>query len=630
MENMPDIIQLLTDSVANQIAAGEVVQRPASAVKELLENAIDAGATQIQLIIKDAGRTLLQIVDNGCGMTETDARLCFERHATSKIRSAQDLFLIRTMGFRGEALASIAAVSQVELKTKMYDAELGTYIRIEGSEVKEQNVCSCNNGTSIAVKNLFYNIPARRNFLKSNAIEFGHIEEEFKRIALIHTHVAFSLYHNDKLLYQLEASNMHQRIVGLFGTNYKQRLHPVEEATEQVKIKGYVCKPEFSRKSRGEQYLFVNNRFVKNYYLNNAIEKAYADLLPEKCYPSYFINLEVDPSRIDVNIHPTKTEVKFLDEVILYAVLRSAVKKTLGQYSLATEFEFDTLEGIDLNPAPAPKGYIPKEPTVTINTNYNPFEPKYRDNTFSGKNPAGGPSSTKQKNEHWDRFFEISNEADPQKNYSEEILVPVTEHKEEKLFQDIPEENLDSCRATAIQVQNRYIVSNITSGLLLIDQQYAHERILFEKLMHQSHEPICSQQLLFPIQCSFSPGDAEIIAELTPEIKKMGFEVSSLGKNTWVITAVPATMNEDAVQSALEEIVSDYKSSLMHKFSDKNQCVASSLARQMAIRNGKKLKQEEMQSIVAQLFMCKIPNVSPSGKKTMVIFKESDLLEKFK
>ena len=618
---MSDIIQLLPDSVANQIAAGEVVQRPASAVKELLENAIDAGAKQIKLIIKDAGRTLIQVIDDGCGMSDTDARLCFERHATSKIREAQDLFVIRTMGFRGEALASIAAVAQVELKTKMKDNELGTSIVIEGSEIKEQSVCQCSNGTSIAVKNLFFNIPARRNFLKSNPIEFQHIEEEVFRVALIHTNIGFSFYNNDKLIYQLEASNLHQRITGLFGNSYKQRLHPVEEQTEQVKIRGYVCKPEYSKKTRGEQYMFVNNRFIKNFYFNNAIEKAYADLLPEKCYPSFFINLEVDSSRIDVNIHPTKTEVKFLDEVIIYAVLRSAVKKTLGQYSLATEFEFNTIEGLDLNPAPAPKGYIPPQPTISVNTAFNPF-----DSAGSRKTSYNTYSEPRQNNARWENFFEISNEQD--NNIAD--TTPTGTTVTETLWDDDGNDNAVANTSSAIQVLSRYIVSNISSGLLVIDQQRAHERILYERFSKQRTKDIVSQQLMFPSQCSFSAADAEILTEIMPELRDMGFEMNTLGTTVFVITAIPADMDNADIQSCLDEIVTDYKNSLMQKFSDKQQTVALAMAKRLAIRNGTKLKQEEMQSIIAQLFSCSIPNLSPFGKKTMIIMKENDLTDKFK
>ncbi len=613
---MSDIIQILPDNIANQIAAGEVVQRPASAVKEMLENAIDAGATHIQLIIKDAGRALIQVIDNGCGMSPTDARLCFERHATSKIRQAQDLFLIRTMGFRGEALASIAAVAQVELKTRRYADEVGTCVTIEGSDVREQCECACAVGTSIAVKNLFFNVPARRNFLKTNTVEFKHIEEEFFRIALIHTNVAFTFYNNDKMIYQLMVGNLHQRITALFGNSYKERLNPVEENTQDVQIKGYICKPEFSKKTRGEQYMFVNNRFCKSYYFNNAIEKAFSDLLPEKTYPSYFINLTVDPGKIDVNIHPTKTEIKFLDEVIIYAILKSAVKKTLGQYTLSTEIEFNTIEGLDLNPAPAPRGYVPPSPSVKVNPNYNPF----KTSAFTDYSQVS--------NKAWENFFEPSNAA----GNSNHCIID-DDATQQELFEK--QEKADDCDVEinysgVVQVLNQYIVSAISSGLLIIDQQRAHERILYEHYSQQSIKETASQQILFPVQCSFSAADAEIISEILPDLRDMGFEMNTLGNTVFVATAIPAEVKESEVQTLLNEIVEDYKNSLMQKFVDKQKSVALSMAKRLAVRNGKKLKQEEMQNIIAQLFSCKVPNVSPFGKKTMIIMKDNDLTEKFK
>ena len=366
-----NIISILPDSVANQIAAGEVVDRPAGAVKELLENSMDAGATQIDLVVKDAGRTLIQVIDNGSGMSDTDARLCFERHATSKIHRADDLFAIHTMGFRGEALASIAAIAQVELRTRQHDSQLGTVVSIEGSHIVDQHPEACPCGTSLAVKNLFFTVPARRNFLKKDSVEMSHIEEVFRRITLIHYDIGFTLQHNGKMLYDLKAGSMLQRISGLFGDLYKERMFNVEEETDIVKIKGFVSRPEFSRRTRGEQYLFVNGRFIKHPALSAAVERAYDDLLPERSYPSYFIGMTVDPSRIDVNIHPTKTEVKFVDDHALFAILRSAAKRALGQFSLATELSFDTPE--EFNIGPAPKGFVPQQPKISYNSGYNPF-----------------------------------------------------------------------------------------------------------------------------------------------------------------------------------------------------------------------------------------------------------------
>ncbi len=366
-----DLINILPDSVANQIAAGEVVDRPASAVKELLENAMDAGATQIDLVVKDAGRTLIQVIDNGCGMSDSDARLCFERHATSKIHRSDDLFAIRTMGFRGEALASIAAISQVELRTRLHDSELGTQVIIEGSQIVSQQPTACPPGTSMAMKNLFYNVPARRNFLKKDSVELSHIEEVFRRVTLIHYDLGFTLTSNGKILYDLKAGSMLQRISQLYGNPYKERFYNVEEETDLIKIKGFVGKPEYVRKTRGEQYLFVNGRFIKHPALSAAVERAYEGMLPDHSYPSYFIGLQVDPSRIDINIHPTKTEVKFVDEHAMFAILRSAVKKALGQFTLATELEFNTPP--EFNIPPAPKGYTPPTPRISYNPDYNPF-----------------------------------------------------------------------------------------------------------------------------------------------------------------------------------------------------------------------------------------------------------------
>ncbi|MBP5759104.1 MAG: DNA mismatch repair endonuclease MutL [Bacteroidales bacterium] len=627
---MSDIIQLLPDSIANQIAAGEVVQRPASAVKELLENAIDSGATNIQLIIKDGGRTLIQVIDNGCGMSDTDARLCFERHATSKIRKAEDLFAIRTMGFRGEALASIAAVARVELKTKTFDNELGTCVIIEGSDVKEQQPCQAPNGTSMSVKDLFFNIPARRNFLKSDNVEMGHIEEEFRRVALVNTNIGFTLYNNGKLLYKMDPSTLHERIAALFGNNYRQRLYPVEENTDIVKLKGYICKAEFAKKTRGEQYLFVNKRFIKNYYLNNAIEKAYADMLPEKNFPSYFIDLEVDPSRIDINIHPTKTEVKFLDEHAIYSILKAAAKKSLGQFTFGHELDFNPLDG--LNEIPVDKdNYTPKAPNISINPNFNPFESQHR-SEGGGKGTSGNTShSTSKNNNDWQRFFEITNENNTLNNPSQNIEIETTEIVESKLFDDIPQnDNPAETTTNTIQIGRRFIVCEVQAGLLLINQQRATERIIYDRLMANDMKNHASQTLLFPINCNFSPSDSEILSEIDDEIKHFGFRIDKLGANNFVVSAAPADLGDENVQETLEQIVSDYKSNLLQQSYTRPQSVALSLARRLSTKEGTVLQPQEMQSIVKQLFECAIPDQSPSGKRTMNIININELSEKLK
>ena len=590
-----DLINILPDSVANQIAAGEVVDRPASAVKELLENAMDAGATQIDLIVKDAGRTLIQVVDNGCGMSDSDARLCFERHATSKIHQADDLFAIHTMGFRGEALASIAAIAQVELRTRLHDNELGTSILIEGSHIVSQQPTACPTGTSMAVKNLFFNVPARRNFLKKDSVELSHIEEVFRRITLIHYDIAFTLNSNGRLLYDLKAGSLLQRISQLFGNPYKERFFAVEEETDIVKIKGFVGKPEFSRKTRGEQYLFVNGRFIKHPALSAAVEKAYADLLPDHSYPSYFIGLQVDPARIDVNIHPTKTEVKFVDDHALFAILRSAVKKALGQFTLATELSFDTPP--EFNIPPAPKGYNPPAPKIKYNPDYNPFRTT-SSQTHLNLSPKPKPIET------IDTINTIG------------AIAPIET--------TTPKTASSSC----LQLQSRYIVTPLSSGLAVIDQQRAHERILFDKLTQSNNQAIKqSQTLLFPVNCQFSPADADLFSELLPDLCSYGFVVEPLSQCTFVVTATPADLKEGDLQGCFDQMLADYKGATMQKFSNRSQSLCASLARQMAIRPGKVLSQEEMQQLVADLFACPMADTAPSGKKIITIVKPEELLK---
>ena len=587
-----DIINILPDSVANQIAAGEVVDRPAGAVKELLENAMDAGATQIDLVLKDAGRTLIQVTDNGCGMSDSDARLCFERHATSKIHRADDLFAIRTMGFRGEALASIAAIAQVELRTRQTDADCGTLVLIEGAHIVDQHPTACPTGTTMTVKNLFFNVPARRNFLKKDAVELSHIEETFRRITLIHPDIAFTFTHNGKKMYDLAAGGLLQRICGLFGQQYKERMYSVEEQTDIVKIKGFASRPEFSRKTRGEQYLFVNGRYIKHPMLSAAVEKAYTDLLPERSYPSYFIGLQVDPSRIDVNIHPTKTEVKFVDDHALFAILRSAVKKALGQFSLATELSFDTPE--EFNIAPAPKGYMPPEPKISYNPDYNPFKTK------------GSSSAPRQipDNRHCPETLEL-----PELTEVPKAAAP-------------PSVSQPAC----MQVQGRYIVTPLSSGVALIDQQRAHERVLYDRLM-AAQTAASAQMLLFPVQCSFSAADAELFGELLPDLRGYGFEIAAMGGCTFVVTATPTGVKESDMQELFNQMLMEYKGASMQKHSSRSQSLCASLARQMAIKAGQQLTQEEMQQLVADLFACPMAEMSPSGKKTITIVKPEEILK---
>ena len=607
---MSDIINILPDSVANQIAAGEVVDRPASAVKELLENALDAGARNIQLIVKDAGRTLIQVVDDGCGMSDSDARLCCERHATSKIHQAGDLVNLHTMGFRGEALASIASIAQVELRTRKPENELGTVVVIEGSHIESQQPCSTAVGTSIAVKNLFFNVPARRNFLKRDSVELGHIEETFKRIALAHCDIAFSLHSNGRPLYELQPGNLAQRITHLFGNNYKERLYAIEEQCDIVSLHGYVGKADYARRTRGDQYLFVNGRYIKHPYLGAAIEKSYTDLIPADHHPAYFVMLNVDPSRLDVNIHPTKTEVRFIDESAIFAILRSAVKKALGQFSLDNQIEFNPCTEIDFTPAP--KDYTPPTPQVHYDPTYNPFN----SHKFTTDR------------QQWENFFETgktSTHAEKSDFSIGDTTPATTRQAEETLFplSDAVSNDPMAC----LQVQRRWIVSSLPSGILIVDQQRAHERILFERLCAHS-TPINAQQLIFPINCSFQPSDAETLAELLPLLREEGFDLQPLGGNNFVAVAVPDASCEENLQQLLDEMIADFKASLLQaNENSRQQVLYRSLARRMAVKSGSALTQEEMQQIIADLFRCQVPTASPSGKKTLTIIPPEKMLE---
>ena len=594
-----DIISILPDSVANQIAAGEVVDRPASAVKELLENAMDAEATQIDLVVKDAGRTLIQVIDNGCGMSDSDARLCFERHATSKIHRSDDLFAIHTMGFRGEALASIAAISQVELRTRLRDSELGTQVIIEGSQIVSQQPTACPQGTSIAMKNLFFNVPARRNFLKKDSVELSHIEEVFRRVTLIHYDLGFSLTSNGKVLYDLKAGSMLQRISQLYGNSYKERFYNAEEETDILRIKGFVGKPEYARRTRGEQYLFVNGRFIKHPALSAAVERAYEGMLPDHTYPSYFLGLQVDPSRIDINIHPTKTEVKFVDEHAMFAILRSAVKKALGQFTLATELEFNTPP--EFNIPPAPKGYMPPAPKISYNPNYNPF--------------SATPSQTHLS---LDREFKDRRDSIDHSDLKDltDTTIPTA---------PAPAALSNSC----LQLQNRYIVTALSSGLAVIDQQRAHERILFDRLsaQHSTSNAQPSQALLFPVNCQFSAADAELFSELIPDLKDYGFAIDAVGQCTFVVTATPPDIKEGELQECFDRMLADCKCSMLQKYNNRSLSLCASLARQMAVKPGKVLSQEEMQQLVADLFACPMADTAPGGKKIITIVKPEELLK---
>ncbi|MGZ3750320.1 MAG: DNA mismatch repair endonuclease MutL [Mucilaginibacter sp.] len=617
---MPDIIQLLPDSVANQIAAGEVVQRPASAVKELVENAIDAGADKIQLILKDAGKSLIQVIDNGCGMSLTDARMCFERHATSKIRKAEDLFAIRTMGFRGEAMASIAAIAQVELKTRRHEDELGTCILIEGSEILSQQACSANAGTSISVKNLFYNTPARRNFLKSNPVEFRHIVDEFQRIALANPTVFFTLHHDGQEVFHLPASVLKQRIVHLFGSNYNQRLVPVEEDTSIIKLRGYVGKPEFARKTRGEQFFFVNNRFIRDAYLNHAVLTAFEELLPDESYPLYVLFIEIDPSKIDINVHPTKTEIKYQDEKSIYAIIRSAVKRSLGRYNITPSLDFDQENSIEHLITSKPLEQI-VQPTIAFNPDFNPFTPEVKkaDREIPFLRSTGDYQRTAIP-QNWDTLYEISKrEVSEQQEMHAEKTIPVQEQEVSK-----------SSERQLFQIHNRFILSQIKSGFMLINQQSAHERILYERFLHQleTHSGT-SQQSLFPQSVTLQSSDFELLKELLPDIRALGFDIREFGRNTVVVEGIPADLINVAEHALLEHLLEGFKNNLSILKLDKRDNLARSLARNGAIKTGTRLSLEEMNLLIDQLFACQMPNLALNGKPVISTFTLNELAERF-
>lgn len=608
---MSDIIQLLPDSVANQIAAGEVIQRPASAVKELLENAIDSGATDIKLIVKDSGKTLIQVIDNGCGMSETDARMSFERHATSKIKKADDLFNIRTKGFRGEALASIAAIAHVELKTRRHNDEIGTRIEMEGSEVKSQNPFNSPVGTSFSVKNLFYNVPARRNFLKSDQVEFRHILEEFERVVIPHPEIAFSLHHNNQAVFQLEKGSLKQRIVALFGSNYNERLAPLEQETNILNLIGYIGKPEFAKKKRGEQFFFINRRFIKSAYLNHAVQGAYDELLARDSFPSYFILMEVDPKTIDINIHPTKTEIKFEDEKSIYAILRSSVKLSLGKHNITPTIDFNQEMSFANIPLKSDKDFIP-EPTIKVDPNYNPFKTSV--------------SSTSYKKS--ESVLNLSNKANWEKLY--ESIRAETEQHQKPAEKDREVIHVEE-GSQVFQLHGKYILSPIKSGLMIVDQQGAHERILYEQYVNSiANHKASSQQDLFPKTIELSTVDAELVKELSAEIHGVGFDISEFGKNTFVINGIPADVtNADSAQ-LLEGLLETYKLNLIEIKIDKRDNIARSMARNAAVKSGKSLTQSEMQSLIDRLFACAMPYTSPSGKPIVTTMAVADIERLFK
>ncbi|MDR0713131.1 MAG: DNA mismatch repair endonuclease MutL [Bacteroidales bacterium] len=594
---MTDIIKLLPDSVANQIAAGEVIQRPASVLKELVENAIDAGATQVKIILKDAGRTQIQIIDNGCGMSETDARLSFERHATSKIREAKDLFSLHTMGFRGEALASVAAIAEVQLRTKRSGDELGTQVDIAASQVTGQEPVQCDNGSIFTVKNLFFNIPARRKFLKADSTELHHLLNEFKRIALVNENIAFTIKNNDTEIFSLPVSNLRQRIIHLFGKAINQSLLPVETDTVLVKISGYVCLPEFAKKSMGEQYFFANRRFIKHPYLHKAVMQAYEGLIPPGYVPGYFIYLEVPSESIDINIHPAKTEVKFEDERAIFQFLNSAIKQSLGKYNAVPTIDFEVDPALKI-PVLRPDTQV-RIPQVHVDPHYNPF------NTEPHSQPVP---------QQWEKLYEdFENEG-----------------RQEQLF---AEEKTDAPQGTVnafLQLKGRYILTAVKSGLVIIDQKRAHERILFEQYRAQTgnNHPF-SQQSLFPEQIELSPDEMMLWTELKDDFARLGFDIRPAEDGKVSLHGHPPETGNKNPGMTFRRLLDEFRHNENNPFDNYYEHLSALLAQESAIAYNTLLTGEEMSHMVEKLFVCETPNYSPTGKPVMHVVSTEEILHFF-
>ncbi len=590
---MSEIIHVLSDAVANQIAAGEVIQRPASVVKELMENAVDAKATSIRVLIKDAGKTLIQVVDNGCGMSEGDAERCFERHATSKIFSAEDLFSIQTSGFRGEALASMAAVAEVSLKTCRDGDELGIHIRIAGSKLQSKEAVQAPVGSNFQIRNLFYNIPARRKFLKSDQTEFRHIINEFNRVALTNPEVEFSLIHNESEIFQLPASNLRQRIIGVFGKSVSSYLIPLESDTTLITISGFIGKPEHARRTYGEQYFFVNNRYIKHPYFHKAVVNAYDQILPADHIPSYFIYFSIDPSHVDVNIHPSKTEVKFEDERAIWQILLASVKKAIGKNNLAPSLDFDTEGVIDI-PVLSRDTEI-RQPSIDTNPSYNPF---------AGENSYDREKRSKpyldERFEGWEQLFE-------------------------------PAQGIELKTQKNLQIRNKYILAPVKSGVMLIDQRRAHERILYERMLKalEDHQPQ-AQQSLFPETITLNAADYQVCLEMLAPMEQLGFDIRDFGNNSVVIHGFPADMNPAGAGDTIEMMIEQYKSLQSLNDTQYAERISKSAAKASAIHYGKQLSDMEMQELIDQLFACENPNHTPSGSLIVRIMGLEELDAHFK
>jgi DNA mismatch repair protein MutL len=608
---MPDIIHLLPESVANQIAAGEVIQRPASVVKELVENSIDAGSTQIRIIVRDGGKTLIQVVDNGCGMSETDARMSFERHATSKIREALDLFAIRTLGFRGEALASVASVSQVDLRTRKPEDELGTALTIAGSAVESQEPVNCAAGTSFTVKNLFYNIPARRKFLKTNQAELKHIIYEFQRIALAHPDVEFILEHNDNELYSLPRTHLKQRIVHLFGKAIAQNLTNIETETSIIRIGGFIGKPEHARRTPGEQFFFINNRFMKHPYFHKAVLSAFEKILPPETIPSYFIYLEADPETVDINIHPTKTEIKFENEMAIFQILVAATREALGRFNLMPPIDFNAEAAIEL---PVFRRDQPVSlPEISYNRNYNPFDEEYR-------RPVPNNRRDDENLENWESLYRFNTTPGrtnpPEHEQSSQPSLPLETGRQED---------------TLVQLKNRYILTPVKSGLMMIDQRRAHERILYEQYIRSfaMNYPV-AQRTLFPETIELDQADYLLLQEIIDDLHATGFDIRDFGSNTIVLAGYPENHRKEDPREMLERFLESYKSTGTDLKSNVRERIARSLALAGAVNYGETLSQPVMQELIDNLFACESPGYSPSGKPVVIILGVEEIEKKFK
>ena len=600
---MGNIIHLLPENVANQIAAGEVVQRPASAVKELLENAIDAKATKIDLVIKDAGKTLIQVIDNGSGMSPKDAELCFQRHATSKIENAADLYKVDTKGFRGEALASIAAISQVEVKTKTEKSELGFQLKIEGSSIKTKEEVSCAKGTNISMKNLFFNVPARRNFLKSDAVETKHIIDEFQRIALAHADLHFTMYNNNQLVFDLPKAALRQRIINVFGKKYNERLVPIEEQTSITEISGFIIKPEHSKKTRGEQFFFVNNRFIKSPFLNHAINQAYHELISKDQFPSYFIFLKIPKDTIDINIHPTKTEIKFQDERAIYAIVRSTVKSSLGKYSISPSLDFN--QETSFNIKPLQPGQAIEPPSIKINPSYNPFK-------------ESKPSS-QEVNQSLEILKEASGSvAEPEAN----LNAPSTNQNWGGILAATAKENY-------FQLDNKYIITSFNSSLFIIDQHRAHQQVLYEQfLASQNDKKSATQKLIFPIQIELSASDYQLSLELISTMKEIGFDVDDFGNRTLTINGIPGGVDQSNTKELIEGFLEEFKLSAGILKNEKEK-FAWSFSLSSAIKAGRSLNNMEMKSLIDELLETNSPYTNAKGKKIISKFNPDEISNLF-